>query len=647
MHRSHALPGTPRSDVHGSIEEHEYVAGFLQRHEPFDMLGMDALERIAARAAIVEYAPGTAILRAGEAPQLFVIVSGTVAIEGAPSESGGDLGLAPGDFFPVAALLAERQVASNYVAKEPTCCLVFPAEEFVRLEREHPKFRAHCAQKVAGLFEQSLRVFQAQRGPGIEHLVEGPLSGVAGRAPVSCAPDTPIRDVLENMARERIGSMVVVNEAAHPIGIFTFRDMLDKVALAQPDLAQPIASVMSTELFVLPASAPVLDAVLLMAREGIRHVPLVEGGRLVGLVSESRLFTVTRGGIRETRAAIRSARTIDEVHHAIGEMRGLVERLLRQGMSPDTITRLVTTFNDVVIQRLVALLDTGGDFPAERACWIVLGSEGRGEQTLATDQDNGIVIDDAAAAADPGLRERLVALAGKVNRALDECGYPLCRGNVMASNPEWTAPLAEWQARFADWVDRGHPQSLLNAAIFFDFRAVHGNPATVERLRTWLSDYARDHGRFLLQMTNNALENQPPLGLVRDFVLASGGAHPDTLDLKVNGVQPFVESARIYALSSGVPATNTVERLRAAAVARRIPEAEVEGWIEAFRFIQGLRLKLNLEQSAAGKPLHNHLDPDTLNDLERRILKESFRQARKLQTRLSRDFGAGASGFGA
>jgi len=161
--------------VHGSIEEHEYVAGFLQRHEPFDMLGMDALERIAARAAIVEYAPGTAILRAGEAPQLFVIVSGTVAIEGAPSESGGDLGLAPGDFFPVAALLAERQVASNYVAKEPTCCLVFPAEEFVRLEREHPKFRVHCAQKVAGLFEQSLRVFQAQRGPGIEHLVEGPL----------------------------------------------------------------------------------------------------------------------------------------------------------------------------------------------------------------------------------------------------------------------------------------------------------------------------------------------------------------------------------------------------------------------------------------------------------------------------------------
>ncbi|MGA8053465.1 MAG: putative nucleotidyltransferase substrate binding domain-containing protein [Burkholderiales bacterium] len=487
---------------------------------------------------------------------------------------------------------------------------------------------------------------EVEYGAGIESFVEGPLASVAARAPVACGPETSIREVLETMRRERVGSMVVVDDASRPIGIFTFRDMLEKVTLPQADLSLPVSAVMTTQLFTLPWDAAVLDAVLLMAREGIRHVPLVADGKLAGFVSESRLLAVTRGGIRETRTEIRAAESVADVRRAVGAMRALVERQLRQGMSPDAITRLVTTFNDVVIQKLIVLLDTEGHFPAAHACWIVFGSEGRGEQTLATDQDNGIVIADAAAAADPLLKQRLVELAGRTNAALDECGYPLCRGKVMAGNPEWCASATEWRERFADWIDHGHPQSLLNAAIFFDFRAVHGEPTPVEALRRWLAEYARRHARFLLQMTNNALENQPPLGLVRDFSLASGGEHPNTLDLKVNGVQPFVEAARIYALASGTTATNTIERFRGAARARRISRTEVEGWVEAFRFIQGLRLKLNLEQSASGAALHNHVDPKTLNELERRILKESLRQARKLQTRLARDFGANASAFG-
>jgi CBS domain-containing protein len=163
-------------------------------------------------------------------------------------------------------------------------------------------------------------------------------------------------------------------------------------------------------------------------------------------------------------------------------------------------------------------------------------------------------------------------------------------------------------------------------------------------LRAWLAAYAPDRATFLLLMAQNALGNQPPLGLVREFVLASGGEHPGTLDLKVNGVQPFVEAARVYALASGVAGTNTLERLGEAARARGLPPAETEAWREAFRFIQLLRLRLNDAQRARGGPLHNHLDPDSLNELERRIW-EAMRQARKLQARLSRD--SLGAGFGA
>jgi CBS domain-containing protein len=217
----------------------------------------------------------------------------------------------------------------------------------------------------------------------------------------------------------------------------------------------------------------------------------------------------------------------------------------------------------------------------------------------------------------------------------------------MAGNPAWCLSAAEWRQRFADWIDTPEPAALLNAAIFFDFRPVWGERAPVAALRAWLAGYAADRSRFLLLMAQNALGNQPPLGLVRDFIVASGGAHPGTLDLKVNGVQPFVEAARVCALAAGVAATNTLDRLREFARARGVPPAEAEAWREAFRFVQLLRLRLNAAQSAAGDPMHNHLDPGALNELERRFLKEAMRQARKLQARLAREFPLRGGGFGA
>ncbi len=344
------------------------------------------------------------------------------------------------------------------------------------------------------------------------------------------------------------------------------------------------------------------------------------------------------------RAAIRAAGDVEAVVEAAEHVRQLPQRLLDEGLASDSITSLITALNDLVAERLIEVTGADAALRAARACWVVLGAEGRGEQTLVTDQDNAIVFaDDANAAA---RRAVLLPLAQMMNGALDRCGYPLCRGEIMAGNPMWCLSRSEWRERFAAWIDRPDPAALLNATIFFDFRAIHGERGLVGPLREWLAAYAQDRGPFLLLMAQNALQNRPPLGLLRDFVLASGGEHPDTLDLKVNGVQPLVEAARVYALASGVAATNTLERLAAAGRARGIRGAEVEAWREAFRFIQLLRLRLNAVQSARGEPLHNHLNPAALNELERRLLKDALRQARKLQVRLARDFSVIGAGFG-
>jgi CBS domain-containing protein len=356
------------------------------------------------------------------------------------------------------------------------------------------------------------------------------------------------------------------------------------------------------------------------------------------------MATTTTPHAEDLRAAIRAARDIDEVARATARAHELPQPMLDEGIAPEAITALVTGINDLVTTRLIELTGLDAALRDAGACWIVLGSAGRAEQTLATDQDNAIVFADAA---DPEARRReLLPLAERVNRALDRVGYPLCRGEVMAGNPRWCLAQTEWRDRFAAWIDRPEPEALLHAAIFFDFRPVYGATSRVAVLRDWLAGYARDNGRFLFLMVQNALGNQPPLGFIRDFALARGGEHPGTIDLKVNGVQLFVEAARIYGLAGGVTATSTLERLAGVAGVRGIPAVELAAWADAFRVIQRLRLGLNAAQHAGNEPLHNHLDPAALDDEQRRSLKHALRQARNLQARLARDFSVAGTGFG-
>ena len=346
----------------------------------------------------------------------------------------------------------------------------------------------------------------------------------------------------------------------------------------------------------------------------------------------------------ELLAAIRAARDVDAVVRAANRVRELPRPMLEAGLSPEAVTAFVTGVNDRVTARLIELTGLDAALADGGGCWIVLGSAGRSEQTLATDQDNAIVFADGP---DQDARRRsLRPLAERVNAALDRSGYPLCRGEVMAGNPRWCLSRSEWRERFAAWIDRPEPEALLNAAIFFDFRAVHGEPGPVAELRGWLAGYARERGRFLFLMVGNALGNQPPLGLVREFAVARGGTHPGTIDLKVNGVQLFVEPARIYALADGIASTNTPERLAGSARVRGIPAADLDAWTDAFRVLQGMRLALNAAQHARGEPLQNYLDPATLGDEERRRLRHALRQARNWQARLARDFSVPGTGFG-
>jgi len=463
-----------------------------------------------------------------------------------------------------------------------------------------------------------------------------PLAKVVRRPPVTCPPDASVRSALKTMHELNIGSMVVTDGNLTPLGILTLRDVLDRVALAEYGLDQPISGVMSRDVFSMPPQASAYEAALAMVRRGIHHILVVERGRLTGLITDKDLFSLQRINMRQLAGVIREANSIESLVQFSDDIRQLAHNMLAQGIAAEQLTHFIASLNDLLTQRIIDLELAGAGLGDVRLCWLALGSEGRFEQTFSTDQDNGIIFAGAADAA--SLRERLLPFAQRVNAALASCGFPMCKGNVMASNPQWRLSEQEWREKFAHWIDSGNPKALLHATIFFDFRGLHGELGLADELRGWMLAQTARSPRFLHQMAANALNNSPPLGLLHDFVTDRDTAHPHTLNLKLHGASLFADAARIYSLASGIAQTNTGARLCEFGVLQGVSEREVKAWIDSFQFIQVLRLRHQHIQHLRGVAMDNIINPDDLNQLERRILKEALRQVRALQSRLALDY---------
>ena len=464
-----------------------------------------------------------------------------------------------------------------------------------------------------------------------------PLGSLIRRQPVTVPLDASVREAIRVMDEKRIGSIIIADaEGKLPLGIFTLRDLLHRVALTGCALDVPIAAVMTGGVITVKPQTTAYQAALIMGRRGLRHLLVVgDDGKLIGIVSQNDLFALQRTGLNDVTGNIREARDMPSLQACSREIRSMAITLLAQGVSAEQLTHLISTLNDLLTLRIIELTHDEFELPQVRWCWIALGSEGRYEQTLSTDQDNGIIFEaegkDAEAA-----RRSFLPFADAVNHKLDACGFPLCKGGIMAGNPEWCLSLEEWRAKIAKWIRTPEPKALLNASIFFDFRPLYGDDELSSMLREWLLEAARNATLFLHLMSENALQCQPPLGLIRDFVFDKNKEFPHTIDLKMYGSRPFVDAARIFSLANNVALTGTAQRLRGAAVATSLG-ADLEAMIDGFYFIQLLRLRRqhDLRGNEGGA---NRIDPDKLNQLDRHILKEAFKMARKLQDKLKLDY---------
>jgi CBS domain-containing protein len=615
----------------------ESLLVFFKAHAPFSQMDEAALAYLLARVEIAYFADSDVLVTPQTtAPEhCFIVKQGRVrGVRPESEETVFEAGV--GECFPVGAMLADRPVTAVYRAVSDTFVFRLAHADFDALTRMSPPFLDYCTRRIGALLDQSRRDLQASYAAASagEQSMLTQLGVLIQRLPVTCAPDTPLSDVFARMQAAEVGSIIVTDKSQKVAGILTRHDVVGRVVLPQLPLSTPVSHVMSAPVLCLDAGQSAAEAALLMAKHAIRHVPVMRDGALAGLVSERDLFSLQRLSLRAAGTAIRKAQTIEALARCAKDVRALARNLVAQGVGAAHITRLMTDLNDQIGQRIIALIMQKHALPENEYCWLALGSEGRQEQTIATDQDNALLLTDAQANEKP----KWLAFAREVNQALDACGYPLCKGNIMAGNPQLCLTVTQWQAEFSRWIDSGSPEALLAASIYFDFRALAGNESLADDLRGFVHAKARATPRFFYQLAGNALRNQPPVDSflsMLDNLLPGGDDH--TVDLKMHGTVPLVDGARIFAYAHGINATNTAQRL-ALLKSHGFVQQDLDSWIEAFHFLQLMRLRAQIERMPGDTGNPNQIDPRRLSALDQRILKEAFRQGHKMQQRLALDY---------
>lgn len=460
------------------------------------------------------------------------------------------------------------------------------------------------------------------------NLMSTPVSGLLKRPPVTISPHVTIREAAELMREQRVSSVLLV-EQGHLFGLVTDRDLRNRALAAGLDTSLPVLEIATVAPLSIPVTSPGFEALLLMARHNIHHVPVLDGEQVVGMITATDVTEQHSTSAVFLAGDIHKQTTLDGLVACAAKVRRLQKHLAAAGASAYSTGHIVTAITDALTSRLLTLGELKfGPAPVDFA-WVAAGSQARQEQTAKSDQDNCMVLDDAYDEAQHGAYFK--QLATWVCDGLAACGYIHCPGEMMAMTDKWRQPRRVWAQYFRKWVDTPEPMALMLTCVFFDVRVVHGRTDLLEGLRREVLARTRDSRLFLGHMVGNALKHQPPLGLFGGISVARSGEHKGTVDLKMNGIVPVIDLARVYALGAGHGAVNTHDRLAHAADSGEISAQGVRDLRDALEFLSLIRIRHQSRQIAAGLKADNHLRLDELSNFERGQLKDAFGVVKALQ----------------
>jgi CBS domain-containing protein len=600
------------------------LTAFFSRHHPFDLLPAPDLATLAETAEEQTLAPGGALFAIGDRlTRIHVVESGEVDL----LSPEGDLvaRAAGGEILGAKTLLRDGTASLRAVSDAGARLIAIPEAVFRDLLARHPRFDAFFDR-----LRDTARRKPAPAGNGAgAALVSAELRDIMTAGPLMLAATTSAREAARAMAERNI-SCVLVGENGVLSGIVTTGDLTARVLAEGRDPDVPLSQVMTPDPAALAPGALLLDALMLMSRKGIGHLPVCEDGRAVGIVTRTNLVRHQSLSAVSLISDIARHDTFDALAATVAQVPQLLAQLVGLGVEAYRIGHMISSVTDALTRRLIELAQAElGPAPVPWL-WLACGSQGRREQTGVSDQDNCLILDDAYDEARHG--KWFAEFARYVSDGLHACGYVYCPGDMMATNPRWRQPAKVWKSYFEGWIATPDPMAQMLASVMFDLRPIDGDSALFSGMQRRTLDLARRNSIFRAHMTANSLKHTPPLGLFRGFALIRSGEHKDTLDLKHSGVVPIVDLARLYALEGALEPVNTRERLIAAREAGTLSASGGSDLIDAYDLISNIRLAHQARQVREGQKPDNFMAPATLSALERNHLKDAFGVIKTLQS---------------
>lgn len=603
------------------------IRDFLAGIPPFDRLPMALVEKLTHEISIRYIRRGFPLPPENVTQdRLYLVRKGVLTLQ---STQGKLLGkLSEGDICTIFCMSGDHEKFIVDV-EEDTLVYTIPCEILYDIVRDHPTVLAFI-QKTA-----SQRLKDAVNTMMNEAVLTSPLMHTSAQelmhSPVvSIASGSSIYDAARSMADNGISSLMVTDNN-NPVGIVTNSDILQRCVAARLSTESPIDNIMTTKMLSVTSDNSAYDTLMIMTRKHIHHLPVIDDGRLNGIITVTDLIRQEGRNSAYLTSAIRKADSIKALKEYSRTIPQLQLQLVKMGGTSEHVGKGITAVATAITCRLIELAEAEiGPAPLPYA-WIAAGSQARREQTIHSDQDNGLIISDELSDKEQPWFE---ALARYVCDGLDACGYPYCPGHVMATNPEWRQTESMWKNYFTTWINEPEPKALMHSSIFFDLRCIHGDKSLLKRIRKEMLQQARKSTLFLAHLTTNALNLRPPLGFFKDFVLIHDGEHNDTLDLKHNGIAPIVDLARIYALTEGIDAVNTFERLKQAAGTASLSKEGSANLLDALLFIGTLRTQHQAKQIINGLSIDNFMSPVEISRLEREHLKDAFKVIQTMQASL-------------
>lgn len=480
-----------------------------------------------------------------------------------------------------------------------------------------------------------------EAGPEPDHppdLITTPLASMIKMPAVAITHDASIRSAAQLMKRHGISSLLVT-DGGKLAGLITDRDLRSRVIAEGIDTGRSVMDVATRSPMVLDISRPAFDAVLLMARHNIHHVPVMDGQKLVGMVTSSDLNDQQSNSAVYLAGSIHQQSSLEGLQQCSSRIKRLQQGLAAARASAYSTGQIISAITDALTRRLLELAELKLGPPPVPYAWMAAGSQGRNEQTAKSDQDNCMVIDDAY---EPALHgEYFRQLADFVCDGLNACGYVYCPGDMMAKTAQWRQPLSRWLQYFRGWIEEPDPKALMLTCVFFDLRFVHGQQELVERLRADFIARGKVQRIFLAFMVGNALSHQPPLNWLGHIAPIKSGENSGAIDLKHDAIVPIIDLARIYALAGGSAHVNTRDRLQDAAASGEISGQRVHDLLDALELMSRLRLQHQARRMTEGYAADNFLRLEELSSLERNHLQQAFSVVKSLQGVLGNRYQAG------